>query len=181
MRTIGYAAIISTAALMVATTSPRAKLYDVSGTAQNVTGIVGLLPPETLGTCASGDFCKYFGRVTIDMTNGTIPGVSITFPGLATFNTVLRSGFVGHFFLSAKNRFDQDLFLAVFPEPGTGFTEGLEIDGLQVYGRGGPFYLGGVGGLAPTVPEPSTWAMMLLGFAGLGFAGYRARMRVKAA
>jgi hypothetical protein len=25
------------------------------------------------------------------------------------------------------------------------------------------------------VPEPSTWAMMLLGFAGLGFAGWRAR------
>ena len=25
-----------------------------------------------------------------------------------------------------------------------------------------------------SVPEPSTWAMMLLGFAGLGFAGYRA-------
>jgi hypothetical protein len=23
------------------------------------------------------------------------------------------------------------------------------------------------------VPEPSTWAMMLLGFAGLGFVGYR--------
>ena len=22
-------------------------------------------------------------------------------------------------------------------------------------------------------PEPSTWAMMLIGFAGLGFAGYR--------
>jgi unsaturated chondroitin disaccharide hydrolase len=26
---------------------------------------------------------------------------------------------------------------------------------------------------SPTVPEPSTWAMMLVGFAGLGFAGYR--------
>jgi hypothetical protein len=24
-----------------------------------------------------------------------------------------------------------------------------------------------------TVPEPSTWAMLLLGFAGLGFAGWR--------
>jgi hypothetical protein len=24
-----------------------------------------------------------------------------------------------------------------------------------------------------STPEPSTWAMMMLGFAGLGFAGYR--------
>ena len=29
------------------------------------------------------------------------------------------------------------------------------------------------GGVTATVPEPSTWAMMLLGFAGLGFAGFR--------
>ena len=27
--------------------------------------------------------------------------------------------------------------------------------------------------IPPSVPEPSTWAMLLLGFAGLGFAGYR--------
>jgi hypothetical protein len=31
-----------------------------------------------------------------------------------------------------------------------------------------------VAGFAPTVPEPSARAMMLLGFAGLAFAGYRA-------
>jgi hypothetical protein len=31
-----------------------------------------------------------------------------------------------------------------------------------------------------SVPEPSTWAMMVLGFAGLGFAGYR-RARGRAA
>jgi hypothetical protein len=29
------------------------------------------------------------------------------------------------------------------------------------------------GGGPPPVPEPSTWALMLLGFAGLGFAGWR--------
>jgi hypothetical protein len=30
----------------------------------------------------------------------------------------------------------------------------------------------------PTVPETSTWAMMLIGFAGLGFAGYWQRRRL---
>jgi PEP-CTERM motif len=27
------------------------------------------------------------------------------------------------------------------------------------------------------IPEPSTWAMMVLGFVGLGFAGYRVSRR----
>jgi hypothetical protein len=31
------------------------------------------------------------------------------------------------------------------------------------------------GSVSPAVPEPSTWAMMLLGFAWLGFVGFRAR------
>jgi PEP-CTERM motif-containing protein len=32
--------------------------------------------------------------------------------------------------------------------------------------------------ISPAVPEPSTWAMMALGFVGLGFVGYRrARLR----
>jgi hypothetical protein len=33
----------------------------------------------------------------------------------------------------------------------------------------------------PPVPEPSTWAMMLLGFAGLGYAGYRRARELRAA
>ena len=32
-----------------------------------------------------------------------------------------------------------------------------------------------VGSLPQSVPEASTWAMMLLGFAGLGYVGYRSR------
>jgi hypothetical protein len=31
------------------------------------------------------------------------------------------------------------------------------------------------------IPEPSTWAMMLLGFAGLGYAGYRKRKAARSA
>lgn len=38
---------------------------------------------------------------------------------------------------------------------------------------GGELLNRGVGMVATTVPEPSSWVMMLLGFAGLGFAGYR--------
>ena len=34
-----------------------------------------------------------------------------------------------------------------------------------------------VDALVTEVPEPFTWAMMLVGFAGLGFAGYRSTRR----
>ena len=33
------------------------------------------------------------------------------------------------------------------------------------------------GPAATATPEPATWAMLLIGFAGIGFAGYRARKR----
>jgi unsaturated chondroitin disaccharide hydrolase len=33
---------------------------------------------------------------------------------------------------------------------------------------------------SPAIPEPSTWAMMLVGFAGLGFAGYRVSRKTAA-
>jgi hypothetical protein len=43
-------------------------------------------------------------------------------------------------------------------------------------------YVAVIGGLnIATVPEPSTWAMMALGFAGLGFAGYRRGRRASVA
>jgi hypothetical protein len=40
------------------------------------------------------------------------------------------------------------------------FTDGINGETAGLFG-------------AISVPEPSTWAMMILGFAGLGFAGYR--------
>jgi hypothetical protein len=62
--------------------------------------------------------------------------------------------------------------------------------GIDVGGAGGTEldHGGGGGGGSfvwivsqPVVPEPSTWAMMLIGFAGLGFLSYRTSRRTAAA
>ena len=36
-------------------------------------------------------------------------------------------------------------------------------------------------GVTPSVPEPSTWVMMALGFGALGYAGFRRRMTLLSA
>jgi len=75
--------------------------------------------------------------------------------------------------LQLRNAAQWGLLFAATPDGESSFFEplGAEPEGF-------PDYLA----LSPIVPEPSTWAMMLLGFAGLGFAGYRAlRMSVKVA
>jgi hypothetical protein len=61
-------------------------------------------------------------------------------------------------------------------------TAGTEVEIVVDGGGGGgdfaDFWAGGGGGgtfIYTVVPEPSTWAMTLLGFSGLGFAASRRR------
>jgi PEP-CTERM motif len=58
--------------------------------------------------------------------------------------------------------------------PVTGFVETPLLSGLDV---GAPH---GLDFIPFAVPEPSTWAMMLLGFAGFGFMGYRTSAKRRA-
>jgi hypothetical protein len=55
---------------------------------------------------------------------------------------------------------------------------------LQIYGRqdqGGIFFDDFSVDIAAAVPEPSTWAMMLLGFLGVGFLAYRKKSTLRLA
>jgi PEP-CTERM motif len=56
------------------------------------------------------------------------------------------------------------------PGGGDGGVPIVPFDPIGTPGGDGP-------GGATTVPEPSTWAMLLLGVAGLGYAGLRRRKR----
>jgi hypothetical protein len=70
----------------------------------------------------------------------------------------------------AETYFDDrviDLGSGLGPSVDLAFTYDLVANGPGGFGL--DFAVGGA------VPEPSTWAMMLIGFAGLGFAGWRAR------
>jgi hypothetical protein len=51
---------------------------------------------------------------------------------------------------------------------------------IDALGPAGTGEIAGTGTLS-SVPEPSTWAMMLIGFAGLGYAGYRKTKGARAA
>jgi hypothetical protein len=73
--------------------------------------------------------------------------------------------------------------LSVQPIPAIFETSGNESFSAAIaFAADGNQMLGyGLGVGAGIVPEPSTWAMILLGFAGLGWAGYRASRRTAAA
>jgi hypothetical protein len=99
--------------------------------------------------------------------------IAVTSAGQFTPGTLwLFSGapFSGTLLDSEPLVFSGSAYTASFAEllgPGTYYAE--------ITGRVNSTVLG-VGGSVTTfgaVPEPATWAMMALGFAGLGFAGYR--------
>jgi len=88
----------------------------------------------------------------------------------------------GNLFLTASTPFFGLTYVSTVNGPSTpfdlsfpGFTHnaGIETVSLVNDGWGSPGY-GHTDSLTITaVPEPATWGLMLLGFAALGFAGYR--------
>jgi uncharacterized membrane protein len=63
----------------------------------------------------------------------------------------------------------------VVPLATTSAARGINSNG-DIVGSFGTYPITGGGGVGD-VPEPSTWAMMLLGFAGVGFMAYRRKSK----
>jgi len=85
----------------------------------------------------------------------TTPATSNTYTYLATIN--------------GDKSLNYDFHSIVFTTTGAAET-------LSFFSNDAGFYGGVIGGVTiSAVPEPSTWAMMMLGFAGLGFVTYLRR------
>ncbi len=97
--------------------------------------------------------------------------------------------------LAASIRLPTDTYVWFFTPPNValGFTDyGLFIHnltggaGIDDFFMAPPDFMGiddtGAITFAPgSIPEPSTWAMLLLGFAGLGLLGWRGKKKAQAA
>jgi hypothetical protein len=137
--------------------------------------------PESTNHLAPHDFSKFAvasglpvmsnGFVTYDnlFWPGNAPATASDFPGAGTFLDIYGLAF------TIGGGTVVDLF-----SYGLGFGPPGAVFGLAVVTSRTTLDYFPNAGIAASTPEPSTWAMMILGFAGLGFAGYRASRKATA-
>jgi fibronectin-binding autotransporter adhesin len=119
----------------------------------------------TLGSSKNNAFGLYWGSVdtynTLTFYNGGVKGTQVAFftgsdagPNLKANGDQFTFGSNGYVEITGLPNFDTVVF-------GSGTSNAFEFDNVSV----------------GTVPEPSTWAMMILGFTGIGFMAYRRKNR----
>jgi hypothetical protein len=136
------------------------------------------------GNLTSYDYDDEWGNTPAGYTNpACVVGAALCSP-VGNFKVTFTATISG-------GTFNGDAVFAVF-SPTTNFTggfvgwEGLDQNGVSesVFDEHSGTFEGTLAVIQiglPPVPEPSTWAMMLVGFGGLGFAAYRAKKSAKAA
>jgi hypothetical protein len=151
---------------------------------------------DLIGNTTSGPFFDFFpgngGYVDLDGSNG-IPGTLQTLQSFAAGSYTLTfdlagnaRGDVSKTTVITLGNFTQSITLAS--------SDPYQLRSFTFTTTGGPLVFGDLAGgngdignildnvqLSSAVPEPSTWAMMLLGFAGLGFLAHRRRREAEMA
>jgi len=183
-RAIAAAAVFGAA--LVGAGSASANIVYTVDQATGVGSVTGTLETDGLiGTLGTGDFVHWNllltggGGVTYNLVDGD-SSVLVSGSDLSATATDIVFNFSGdassyflvqHTLFSGMNYWCNAAALGTCYQgksdvPGSIFDASAQVEpavGLQV--------------IASTVPEPATWALMLLGFAGMGFAAIR---RVKA-
>jgi hypothetical protein len=160
-----------------------------------VSGTLSPLPPPPdqppSESCASTG-CILGGEIVINNATGAVLSTNVTAAGFSpsvgpfTAPQALHTSFglTDLEILTAPVFTSEVALIFSTPTEGSlvGYTGGSLSTNAQVRSQSGVFGWGLTSGslteiAAIPVPEPSTWAMMLLGFAGLGFGGYQAHRR----
>jgi hypothetical protein len=169
-RTTGGAAVFVLAGLLEAAPARANIVFDFSGDCSGgylcggpPTGVLTLADSYTFGTdITSTDFISFEYSSSIYSLNITSADAPVLVGGLNADGSFNSAGQLGigtppglyeHFFGASARQF----------VVGTNFrADSWTIGGAPTFTL-----------VSGAVPEPSTWAMMLLGFAGLGYAGCR--------
>jgi hypothetical protein len=190
------ALILSAGALLIAASPANAVIVnynltfgdpDGGGPGTGGTGVLSLNLPGLLGG-SSGYLSMHPGSITAPGTIAASSFVSLT-------GTVSGYNFVFSAIGNDPNQiaslgFNNGLLANINTASSGGIATNNSSEHLQIYfiGNGGyqlsAYPGGGINGagsfnvaapVVAAVPEPSTWAMMILGFAGVGFMAYRRR------
>jgi len=133
----------------------------------------------------SGDFdngSTLAGTVTVDVTTGNATAIDVTADSFDFTDIGTQISETGEYIIGAISPSNTSHLFLTFPVAnlvnyaGGSLSSDTQLDNLQI-----PSSTSLTSGAATpsrtaeVVPELSTWAMMLIGFAGLAFAGWKAR------
>ncbi len=106
---------------------------------------------------------------------------ALTSAGIQYKNSVFNGfNFITNFTFQAKDyqfRINGTVITVRLIDPNTGFATGGSLINAHIDLPLTNIAAFDPNAVTPGVPEPSTWAMMILGFAGVGFMAYRRRNR----
>jgi hypothetical protein len=195
----GFLRAISGAALCMLATQASAAIFTYDATllgssefpsnASPGTGFAEVIIDNALNTMrVEVTFSGLLGTATASHIHccTTSPGtgnanIATTTPSFTGFPIGVTNGTYDHTFdMTLNSSYNSAFITANGGTPSGAFAAllaGLNADDAYLNVHSSVFPGGEIRGFLQAVPEPSTWAMMLIGFAGLGFMAYRRKSK----